>query len=286
MQDLKITLIQFNLFWEDKEANLYSFAKAIEEIQEPSDIIVLPEMFNTGFSMMPEKFSEPIDGQTLAWMQTMAGKTKTAIVGSFMVEENKKFYNRLFFVEPNGNYSFYDKRHLFRMGGEDQHFSAGEMKLIHEYKGWKINFLICYDLRFPVWAKNNFNNGKYDYDLLLIVANWPAVRSRVWTSLLTARAIENQVYVVGVNRIGNDGNGLPHSGNSNVFDAKGIPLLQETENKHLIKTIGINKAELDDFRNKFTVGLDWDIFTIQSAADKHDTTKKYKNRNVQKDYNG
>ncbi len=171
MQDLKITLVQSDLVWEDKSANLNRFQKKIESLDRLMDIIVLPEMFNTGFSMKPEVFAEVEQGSTLKWMQQQAAKTKAAITGSFMVAEAETYYNRLFFVNPDGSYFTYNKRHLFRMGGEDNHFAQGTEDVIINYKGWKIKFLICYDLRFPVWSKNNYNEGNYDYDLLLIVAN-------------------------------------------------------------------------------------------------------------------
>lgn len=235
----------------------------MDQIQEPTDIIVLPEMFTTAFSMKPELFAEKIGGESLKWMQTQAQKRNVALVGSFMVEQDNHYYNRLYFVEPNGQYHHYDKRHLFRMGNEQQHFSAGQKPLIIEYKGWRIQNLICYDLRFPVWAKNAYKDGEYNYDLTLLIANWPAVRTQIWKTLLSARAIENQAYYVGLNRIGEDGNGLQHCGDSNIYDAKGVPLLDRPSSKEFVTTITLSKLELDDFRSKFTVGLDWDSTRIE-----------------------
>lgn len=264
MQNLRISLVQSNLKWEDKTYNLSHLETMMNQIEEATDIIVLPEMFTTAFSMKPELFAEEIGGASLVWMQAQASRRNAALVGSFMVQQDNKFYNRLYFVEPNGKYQYYDKRHLFRMGNEQQHFSAGQKPLIIEYKGWRIQHLVCYDLRFPIWSKNKYQEGKYNYDLTLLVANWPAVRSYVWKTLLSARAIENQAYYVGVNRIGEDGNGLQHSGDSNIYDAKGIALLESPTSEEFVKTITISKKELNDFRTKFTVGLDWDSAHIDS----------------------
>jgi len=258
MQDLKICLIQSDLKWEDKVSNLAHLSNLIDSINENPDIIVLPEMFTTAFSMKPEIFAEEVKGESLQWMQEQAAKKQAAIVGSFMVVDKGRYFNRLYFVKANGSYEQYDKRHLFRMGNEHKHFSQGGKPLILEYMGWKIQTLICYDLRFPVWAKNQFENGTYKYDLCILVANWPAVRSQVWKTLSSARAIENQAYWVGVNRIGKDGHGLNHSGDSNIWDAKGNIMMEYISSQEFVKTIAISKEQLDDFRGKFTVGLDWD----------------------------
>jgi len=263
MQDLRVTLIQSDLKWEDKAHNLMHLSTLIDSVKQVTDIIVLPEMFTTAFSMKPEIFAEEINGESLQWMQQQAEKKQAAIVGSFMVKEDGKYYNRLYFVKPDGSFEYYDKRHLFRMGNEQEHFSQGEKNLILEYKGWKIQTLICYDLRFPVWAMNSYSNGEYGYDACILVANWPAVRSQVWKTLSSARAIENQAYWIGVNRIGKDGHGLDHSGDSNIWDAKGIPLLNAEPSIEFIKTFTISKTELDEFRKKFTVGLDWDSIEIK-----------------------
>lgn len=287
MQDLKISIIQSDLIWENKSANLTQLEDKLNLVDADVDLAVLPEMFNTGFSMKPEVFSEKSDiSPTLKWMQNQAAERQIAITGSFMIEEEGKFFNRLYFVLPDGSYEFYDKRHLFRMGGEDLHFNQGDKSLIINYKGWKINFLICYDLRFPVWTKNNFINEKYDYDLLIVIANWPAIRSRIWKALLTARSIENQCWVVGVNRVGNDGNNLAHSGNSNIYDPKGLPIFDENDEKEFVKTTSISFDELNDFREKFTVGLDWDSFNIELNPKNIKSGDKFSNKKIQKDYNG
>ncbi len=258
MQDLRITLIQSDLKWEDKAHNLTHLSSLIDSIKELTDIIVLPEMFTTAFSMKPEVFAEEHEAESLQWMQEQAHNKQAAVVGSFMVTEGGKYYNRLYFVKPDGTFEHYDKRHLFRMGNEQEHFSQGKKTLILEYKGWKIQTLICYDLRFPVWAKNQYKDGDYNYDACILVANWPAVRSQVWKTLSSARAIENQCYWIGVNRIGKDGHGLDHSGDSNIWDAKGNTMIAQASSQEFVKTITISKTELDDFRGKFTVGLDWD----------------------------
>ena len=283
---LIVTIIQSDLVWEDVKSNLNNFSEKLNSISEETDLIVLPEMFNTGFSMKPEQFSEQEKGPTLSWMQQQAAKKKSALTGSFMVEEAGDYYNRLFFVKPDGSYFTYNKRHLFRMGGEDNHFAPGTENVIIQYKEWKIKFLICYDLRFPVWTKNNYSNEKYDYDLLLVVANWPAVRSRVWTTLLSARAIENQVFVVGLNRVGNDGNGLAHSGNSNVYDPKGLPMAEDVAFDENISDFVLKFSEVAEFREKFTVGLDWDKFMIDKETIAEKTGEKFSDKKSQSSYDG
>lgn len=264
MQDLTIALVQCDLVWENKTTNLHHLSELIQNLQN-TDLVILPEMFPTAFSMKPEYFAEKIDGPSFKWMKNKAMELNSAICGSMMIEENSKYYNRFFIIKPDGSYTFYDKRHPFRMGGEHQHFEYGTKKVIFELKGWKIKPLVCYDLRFPVWAKNNFKNEAYEYDVLLTVANWPSVRSFVWKTLLSSRAIENQSYSIGVNRIGVDGNGLEHSGDSNVYDAKGVALLAERPNQEFVEVMTLSYNELYDFRAKFTVGLDWDKFDIRMS---------------------
>ncbi len=262
MSDIKISIIQSKLAWEDKKLNLLNFESKINAIKEKTDLIVLPEMFNTAFSMAPKKFAESPLGTTHQWMMQMSAKKGAAIAGSYMVTENGKQFNRFEIVYPDGSFDKYDKRHLFRMGNEHIHFDEGDKELIFEYKGWKIKALICYDLRFPVFSKNTYHNGKYDYDILLYVANWPKVRDDIWRSLLKARAIENQAYVVAVNRVGIDGNGLDHWGSSCIIDAKGQYVIAPEVEVEFQTTATLSKSTLDDFRNKFTVGLDWDTHKI------------------------
>ncbi len=273
MNDLKVTIIQSDLFWEDKQKNLDALSQKISSIAEATDLIVLPEMFTTGFSMHPEKFAEPLTGTTVNWMKAKAKEKNCVVTGSFICEEGGKHLNRLVWMNPDGTYSTYDKRHLFRMGDEDNHYGHGQKKIIVELKGWKICPLICYDLRFPVWARNKsvVRSGELvdkkgisplEYDLLIYVANWPERRAHPWKSLLIARAIENQSYVVGVNRIGNDGNDIYHSGDSVVLNAKGESISKTKSKEAFIETITLSYSELMEFRKMFPVMLDADDFEI------------------------
>jgi predicted amidohydrolase len=229
----------------------------ISSIEESTDIIVLPEMFTTGFTMNTN-LAEPMNLDTYKWMGLMSKKTEACIVGSYIVKEGVNVYNRLIWMFPDGTSKYYDKRHLFRMGEEHAHYSAGTNSLIIDYKGWRIAPFICYDLRFPVWSRNVENA----YDVLLYIANWPAVRSYAWKNLLIARAIENISYVVGVNRVGMDGRNLTYTGDSTVLDFKGFPLIQLEPNESDIFQIELSKESLTEFRNSFPAHLDADSFTI------------------------
>lgn len=256
--NLKITIIQSELHWENVEENLAMFAKKIEAINEQTDIVVLPEMFTTGFSMESVKLAEKMDGKSVKWMKQLAVKKNSVITGSIIIEEEGKYFNRLLWVQPDENVLTYDKRHLFRMAEEDKHFTAGEERLIVEWKGWKVCPLICYDLRFPVWSRNSLPA----FDCLIYVANWPEARKEPWYKLLEARAIENQVYVVGVNRVGFDGKDISYSGNSAVIDPKGNSISNIKTKLNETVTIELNKQALEDFREKFPVGLDADDFEV------------------------
>lgn len=263
---MRATIVQTTLTWEDREKNLAHFDKIITAIPEKTDLIVLPEMFTTGFTMNPEKNAEPANGYTVSWLKQKAKAKNAVITGSVAVEENKKFYNRLFWVEPNGNVSSYNKRHLFRMAKEDQHYAMGTEKIIKQVKGWNVCPLVCYDLRFPLWSRNSFtkNNGSYTaaYDVLIYVANWPEARSFPWKQLLIARAIENQCYVIGLNRIGNDGNNIAHSGDSMVINPRGEIISKTKANEESVETVTLDKTYLEEFRKTFPVGLDADDFKI------------------------
>ena len=263
---MQVTLIQTSLFWEDREKNLAHFNNLLNSVQEKTDLIVLPEMFTTGFTMNPSKLSEPASGPTLAWLQQKAKEKNAVIMGSVAVEEKGNYFNRLFWVQPNGTFSFYNKRHLFRMAGEDKHYSAGENKIIQAIGEFKICPLVCYDLRFPVWSRNTFtkNNGSYTaaYDVLIYVANWPEVRSYPWKQLLIARAIENQCFVIGVNRIGADGNNIAHSGDSMVINPRGEIISKTKANEESIETVTLDYNYLSEFRKVFPVGLDADDFKL------------------------
>ncbi|MCB0401071.1 MAG: nitrilase family protein [Flavobacteriales bacterium] len=283
--NLKLTLIQSDLHWEDVDANLSRFEERIASISEPTDIIILPEMFNTGFSMESEKLAETMGGKSVTWLKTQAKKMQAVIVASLIIKEKNPlsggarggFYNRLIWADPDGTITHYDKRHLFRMAGEHEHFDAGQERLIVEYKGWRICPLICYDLRFPVWSRNQsltvdrdhpstplrMTEGKTSaYDLLIYIANWPAARKAPWSKLLEARAIENQCYVVGLNRVGQDGKQIEYSGNSAVIDPKGEIISSIPESANHLQTISISLGELNDFREKFPVGMDADEFGL------------------------
>jgi len=262
-KDLKVSIVQTKLFWQEPNKNIRHLNKLLSTIKKKeTDIIVLPEMFTTGFSMMPNIFAEEMNGPAMQWMQDVAKSLNVAVCGSLMIKEKNKFYNRLIWMNPDGSFETYNKRHLFRMGKEDQHYEQGKTKTVVTYKGWKINLQICYDLRFPIWSRNSLSikKGKHDYnyDAMIYVANWPAVRSFPWQQLLIARAIENQAYVVGVNRIGKDGNGIDHSGDSVVINPIGKKLSKTKGNKSSVETIVLSAKELTDFRKKFPVLMDAD----------------------------
>jgi predicted amidohydrolase len=252
--DLKITLIQFAPAWEQKTANLDYCSKLFAYTVE-CDLIVLPEMFTTGFSMNVKQLAEPMDGDTVQWMKRKAGKTGAAIAGSTIIEESGKYYNRFLWVTPDGQVRHYDKRHLFALGDEHLHFTAGSQRVTLEWKGWKIRPLICYDLRFPVWSRNHD-----DYDLLLYVANWPSPRHHVWKNLLISRALENQCWCVAVNRTGPDGMNLNYLGDSGVIDPRGnAHWMGENDS---VQTVRLSYTDLVEFREKFPILRDRDSFEI------------------------
>jgi omega-amidase len=258
MQDLVVTIIQADLAWEDKAKNLSRFEAKLEALTELSDVVILPEMFSSGFTMNARQLAETADGSGVQWLQKMAALYNVDLVGSLIIREQDKFFNRLFWVKPDGALFRYDKRHLFRMAGEQEVYSAGTEHITVELKGWKIRPLICYDLRFPVWSRNQ---GGTDYDMLVYIANWPARRSQHWTTLLSARAIENQAYVVGVNRVGKDGNGIEHSGDSMVIDPAG-QVLAHLRGREEVHTQRLSRQMLDHYRDKFPAWKDGDRFRI------------------------
>ena len=263
MQDLTITLIQAELAWEDAGTNLFHFERMLEKLNESTDLIILPEMFNTGFTMDPARNGEAMNGMTVNWLAETALKKECVICGSLIIHENGNYYNRLIWMHPDGNFTYYDKKHLFRMGEEHQYYLAGSKKMIAELKGWKVLPLVCYDLRFPVWSKNEFKGGKYAYDLLIYIANWPSVRSAAWKSLLSGRAIENMAYVAGVNRLGHDGRGFEYSGESMVAGPEGEINTRIRAGIESIKTATLKASELMLIRNKLGVGKDWDRFRLE-----------------------
>jgi len=280
---LTFTLIQTKLAWEDKAANLAMLHEKIMSITEKTEVVVLPEMFSTGFSMKPGLFAENMHGETVRWMKKTAAEKRVILTGSIITEDEGKYYNRLIWMLPNGEYGCYDKRHLFAYGKEDEHYTPGSKRLIAGVKGWKLNLEVCYDLRFPVWARQQVEHGAQhdiltshpsspplrkedgrgtlEYDVLTYVANWPERRIHAWRTLLQARAIENQCYVIGVNRVGYDGNNIYHNGNSMVVDPMG-EILYEKQHDEDIFTITLQKERLNEVRNKFPFWKDGDKFII------------------------
>lgn len=254
---MKIALIQSSLFWENPSANRNHFEEKINAISESVDVIVLPEMFTSGFTMKPNAVAETMQGETIAWLKHLAKAKNSAITGSLVIAENDNFYNRLVFVFPSGEIQFYDKRHLFTLAGEDEVYTAGTKKLIIEYKGWKICPLICYDLRFPVFSRN-----VEEYDVLIYVANWPITRINAWDALLKARAIENMSYTIGVNRIGEDDNKFQYNGHSQVVNFLGDYIMKPIETKGVF-IVELNKAELLLARKKFNFLSDQDPFVLK-----------------------
>ena len=257
MKTLKITTFQSYLFWENIDKNLQNLGLRLNSIREKTDLIVLPEMFSTGFSMNPSKLAEEMGGKTMKWMHDQARKFDSVVTGSLIIKESDKYYNRLIWMRPDGSHEQYDKRHLFGFGEEDKHYTAGTKKLFVELNGWKICPVICYDLRFPVWLRNN----NEEYDLLLIVANWPERRSLHSRSLIPARAIENQTFVVAVNRVGHDGNEVFHSGDSMCIDPNGKVIYYKPNDEDLY-TFSINKNDLIQARINFPFLRDADSFHL------------------------
>ena len=256
-QQLKCTLIQPDIIWEDKQANIAMYEQYIAGVPEKTEVVILPEMFTTGFSMAPERLAETMEGPTVHWMKTIARKYTCILTGSLIIEEDGNYYNRMLWVQPDGVIGKYDKRHLFGYAKEDEHYTAGENRLIVSVKGFRICLLVCYDLRFPVWARNK----NEEYDVLLYVANWPERRSMAWKTLLQARAIENQSYVIGVNRVGDDGNHIHYSGDSSVFGPLGEQIWQES-NKAVCHTVILEKEVITEARQHFPFLKDADKFML------------------------
>lgn len=264
MQDLKILALQAELFWEDPEKNRDEFAKRIENSFDSHHLIILPETFTTGFPVDPYKYWEDINGPTVNWMRQISSTYNAVVTGTLLIKTDDSYANTLIWMSPDGSFEHYEKRHVFSMGGEHEKIAAGKEKLIINFMGWKIRPMICYDLRFPVWSKNYFDNDLgFEYDLAIYVANWPAVRSYPWKTLLLARAIENQAYVIGLNRVGIDGPGNSYSGDSMIIDPKGVILKQGSKGKDEALSISLSSGKLIEFRNKFNVGPDWDKFIIE-----------------------
>jgi len=257
MNDLTISLVQSKLVWQQPQANCTHISKALLEHNTNTDLIVLPEMFNSGFTLDAMKVAESMDGETVNWMQELATEHQAAVTGSLVIRENQQNFNRMVIAFPDGNLKWYDKKHLFRMAKEQERYSAGSKRVIVNWQGWRIALYVCYDLRFPVWCRN-----QNDTDLMLFVASWPAVRSYPWQTLLKARAMENLCYVCGVNRIGTDANGVEYQGDSGVLDMAGHDICQLND-RDTIQTVRLSAENLNQFRNKFPAHLDADSFQVE-----------------------
>ena len=258
MHPLKISIVQTDIAWENKQENLRMLREKLHALRGTTEIVVLPEMFSTGFTMKSRELAEPVSGITVRILKELAADFQLALCGSFICSERSNYYNRAFFITPEGEEFYYDKRHLFRMGNEAEYFSSGNNKLIISYRGWNICLLVCYDLRFPVWSRN-VNN---EYDLLIYVASWPQARRLAWDTLLCACALENMCYVCGVNRIGVDGNKLIYNGGSVVFSAKGEVLASVPDGEEGIETVSLSLISLQQLRDKFPVWKDADAFRL------------------------
>ncbi|HVF81922.1 MAG TPA: nitrilase family protein [Flavisolibacter sp.] len=269
MSSITFTLIQTSLHWEDKSANLQMLEEKIKSIKERTQVVVLPEMFSTGFSMKPEILAETMDGETVQWMKRVAAENRVVITGSVIIGEaaesgQNNYYNRSVWMLPNGQFGYYNKRHLFAYAEEDKHYTAGTERFIASVNGWKVNLQVCYDLRFPVWARQaplSAGSEAVEYDVLIYVANWPERRSLAWKTLLQARAIENQCFVIGVNRVGEDGSGIYHSGDSMVVNPLG-EILYHKKGEEDVFTITLNKEDLEAVRERFPFWRDKDEFQI------------------------
>ncbi|MBW1649925.1 MAG: amidohydrolase [Deltaproteobacteria bacterium] len=254
IEDLKITIIQSKIIWEDIKTNIEMFDKKIDSINEKTDLILLPEMFTTGFTMNAPKLAESMEGETVDWLKKKSKEKKADIAGSLIIKEKEKFFNRLVWADPNGKIIIYNKKHLFSIAGEDKIYTCGTEKAIVNIKGWRIAPFICYDLRFPTWSVN-LNTV---YDLATYTANWPSRRSYAWNTLLCARAIENQSYIAGINRVGLDGNGILYSGGSKIIDPFGMPIF-DAEKKEIIRTQSLKFEPLHKHRQNFPVFKDASI---------------------------
>ncbi len=263
MQDLKVTLVQSDLYWQSITANLAMFEEQLWSIDGDTDLVLLPEMFSTGFSMDAERLAEPMNFTTFRWMKQMAEQVQAVVAGSFIVKEEQKYYNRLVWMNPNGTYDMYDKKHLFTLAKEHECFEPGQERLISTVKGWKVCPMICYDLRFPVWARNGYDEAKQcmEYDLLCYIASWPSFRINAWDILLKGRAVENMAYTIGVNRIGEDGNDIPYNGHSAAIGPKGDTIFF-ADDKSTVTTVTLKADDLMQYRGKYPFYKDADAFSL------------------------
>lgn len=265
MQDLNLTLIQADLVWEDSRKNLDRFQKTIASIHHPTHLIVLPEMFSTGFTMDVAKCAEPESGPAMEWLREAARSKNCVVAGSVLTRIGEAYFNRFIWMRPDGHYDHYDKKHRFSMAGEHRVISAGMTQTIVELHGWKISLQVCYDLRFPVWSRNRYGRDGYAYDVLVYVANWPEVRKEAYSRLLPARAIENQSYVVWVNRVGVDGKANAHSGDSAVYGPDGNTLSLAGPGNEEVLNVALSADTLMHKRKNFLIGPDWDPFSLDQS---------------------
>jgi omega-amidase len=263
MEDLNVTLIQSDIYFEDPEKNLDHFGSVIDGLSSATDLIILPEMFSTGFSMDPQTCAETMDGRSVSFMKEKAAKKSCAVAGSVFIEDQGSYFNRMVCMQPDGMYEQYDKRHLFPLSPEPQIMTKGNGRSIFTCKEWRILPQICYDLRFPVWSRNLWNNGAFDYDILVYIANWPGSRSEIWKSLLIARAIENHCFVLGVNRIGQDPSGTTFSGDTMIASPDGKIIDIAPGGQPAVIEAVLSYQWLSDFRSSFPYAADWDSFTVQ-----------------------
>ena len=262
-KNLAVALIQSALHWQDAQANLGHFGRIIASVKKPVDLIVLPEMFTTGFTMDSKSNAVIMDSSIIETMRGWAHAKKAVIAGTLIIKEKKNFYNRMVWVKPDGQIESYDKHHLFRMADEHRYYAAGNMRPVFSINGWKILPIICYDLRFPVWIRNRMTKtNKFEYDVILCPANWPVARNAAWETLLGARAIENSCYSIGVNRVGVDGNGIKYIGNSSVFNFDGTIRAKAPSSKAQVVTSVLSMDELDEHRRRFPVQMDRDEFAL------------------------
>ncbi len=262
LPDLALAFVQTRLAWENPDANRARFERLLSRLQSRPDLIVLPETFTTGFPVDPRRWAEKTNGESIRWLRSRARETGAVLCASLLVSCRGRYYNRLVWMPPEGRPRYYDKRHVFRMGGEHKRIEPGRKQVRVRLKGWSISPMVCYDLRFPVWCRNTYERGRFGYDLQLFVANWPAARAGPWRQLLTARAVENQAYVLGVNRIGRDGRGMAYAGYSRLVDPKGRMLANAGPREEAVVETVIRGSDLTRLRRKFNVGQDWDRFTL------------------------
>ncbi|MBR1515080.1 MAG: amidohydrolase [Bacteroidales bacterium] len=263
MPNLNIAYLQADLRWEDKTANLTHFGQLLEQVAPETDLILMPETFTTAFPVNPKVFAETEEDPTMQWLKNQAQSKNAVICATFPLEKDGHYYNSLVWMRPDGTYELYFKRHTFTMGGEDQLVDRGEKQLIVELKGWRIKPMVCYDIRFPIWARNRYENGAYEYDLGFYLANFPDSRMNVWNTLLQARAIENQAYFIGVNRVGEDAHGLHYSGESQVINARGEVISKAEPYQEAVLHCTLDGEKLQHFREKFPLGPDWDKFDLR-----------------------